>query len=82
MKHTKFLHLFFIVDDQSGLRIIYNKDADEISDPPNPGGGFFAVKHRISVLHLIPPNAPSYKASGLCTSECTSKVKKQLPLKF
>lgn len=66
------IYCCFAVTDQSGMKFFYTKDE---SGGLDPGAAFFSVAHRISVFHLIPPQAESYKDTAFCSSECTSTVR-------
>ena len=60
--------LFADLRDDSGLRIFYTPNLRPQE------AGTLALGHSVSLDHIIPPYADSFRTVGYCPGECTEKV--------
>ena len=64
-------HLFIPstdIRDSSGIRFIYE------NAPRQFNAGILLLGHQVDRLMIIPPSATNYGVTGVCSSECTSRV--------
>ena len=54
--------------DSSGIQFIYE------NAPRRYNAGILLMGHQVDPLMIIPPRATNYGVTGVCSSECTSRV--------
>ena len=54
--------------DSSGIEFIYE------NAPRQFDAGILLMGHEVNQLMIIPPQATNYGVTGVCSSECTSRV--------